>query len=196
MTTTATITQTNAPATTTWTVDPMHVEVGFAVRHLMISTVRGRFARIAGNVALDEKNPLKSKVEIEVDIDSIDTRQEQRDAHLRSPDFFDAANFPKMTFVSTKIEGDVNGDFTLTGNLTIRGNTRPMTLEATAEGRGRDPWGGQRAGFSAKGKFLRSDFGLTWNQVLEAGGVTVGDEVKISIDVELIQQSVKADVAA
>lgn len=195
MTTTATATRNATSNVTTWTVDPMHVEVGFAVRHLMISTVRGRFGKVGGTLLLDEANPERSKIEVEVDIASIDTRQEQRDAHLRSADFFDADNHPTMRFVSTKIDGDITGDFTVTGDLTIRGATRPVTLEASAEGRGRDPWGNERMGFAAKGKFLRSDFGLTWNQVLEAGGVTVGDEVKISIDVELIRQAANADAA-
>ena len=196
MTTTAATTQPNATSTSTWTVDPTHVEVGFAVRHLMISTVRGRFGRVTGTVTLDEKHPANSKIDIEVDIASIDTRQEQRDAHLRSADFFDAENFPTMHFVGRKIEGDITGDFTITGDLTVRGTTRAITLEATAEGRGRDPWGNERAGFSAKGKFLRSEFGLTWNQALEAGGVAVGDEVKISIDLELILQAPKDGTAA
>jgi polyisoprenoid-binding protein YceI len=193
--TTATASQTNA-TTSTWNVDPTHVEVGFAVRHLMISTVRGRFSKVAGTVLLDEKRPESSKVDVVVDIASIDTRQEQRDGHLRSADFFDAENFPTMHFVSTKIEGDTTGEFTITGDLTIRGTTRPVTLQATAEGRGMDPWGGERMGFGAKGKFNRSDFGLTWNQALEAGGVAVGDEVKITIDLELIRQAAKSDAVA
>ena len=119
----------------------------------MISTVRGRFGGVAGAVTLDEKHPANSKIDIEVDIASIDTRQEQRDAHLRSADFFDAEKFPTMRFVGRKVEGDITGDFAITGDLTIRGTTRPITLEVTAEGRGRDPWGNDRAGFSAKGKF-------------------------------------------
>jgi polyisoprenoid-binding protein YceI len=191
VTTTATLPQGNAISTRMWTVDPMHAEVGFAVRHLMISTVRGRFGRVAGTVQLDEQRPENAKIDVEIDVTSIDTRQDQRDGHLRSPDFFDAEHHPTMHFASTGIEGDVSGDFTITGDLTIRGNTRPVTLQASAEGRGRDPWGNDRAGFSATGKLNRSDFGLTWNQVLEAGGVTVGDEVKLSIDVELILQAAK-----
>lgn len=182
MTTTAT-----SNATTPWSIDATHAEVGFAVRHLMISTVRGRFGGVSGTVSFDEQNPAASKVDVTIDASSIDTRQEQRDAHLRSPDFLDVAQFPTLHFVSKKVEGDLNGDFTLSGDLTIRGVTKPITLEATAEGRGRDPWGNERAGFSAKGKFDRSEFGLTWNQALEAGGVVVGDEVKISIDVELVR---------
>lgn len=185
--TTATDTKSNVAST--WTVDPMHVEVGFAVRHLMISTVRGRFGKVGGNVVIDEANPANSKIDVEVDVTSIDTRQDQRDAHLRSADFFDAENHPKMHFVSKKIEGDIADGFTITGDLTIRGTTRPITLQANAEGRGRDPWGNERAGFGASGKLSRGEFGLTWNQMLEAGGVTVGDEVKLSIDVELIRQA-------
>ena len=181
--TTATETQ-----TTTWTIDPTHTEVGFAVRHLMISTVRGRFGAVTGSVTVDESNPAESKLDVTIDTTSIDTRQEQRDAHLRSPDFFDAAQFPSMRFVSKRIEGDITDDFTVTGDLTIRDVTREVTLDVTAEGQGKDPWGNTRAGFSAKGKINRGDFGLTWNQLLEAGGVAVSDEVKISIETELTKQ--------
>lgn len=179
---------TTATGTSTWTLDAAHTEVGFSVRHLMISTVRGRFGAASGTVIIDEDKPANSKVDINVDVTSIDTRQEQRDAHLRSPDFFDAANHPVMRFVGTRIDGDINGDFKLVGDLTIRGTTREITLDVTAEGRGGDPWGGQRAGFSAKGKVNRGEFGLTWNQVLEAGGVTVSDEVKLSIEAQLVRQ--------
>src|SRR3954465_9421498 len=145
-----TMTATNAK-TSTWTIDAPHGEIGFAVRHLMLSTVRGSFGAATGTVTLDEQNPANSKVDVTIDVTSIDTRQEQRDAHLRSPDFFDVANFPSMHFVSTKVEGDVTGEFKVTGNLTIRGVTRPVTLDVTTEGRGQDPWGHERAGFSAKG---------------------------------------------
>lgn len=187
-----TTSDTMATGTTTWTVDATHAEVGFAVRHLMISTVRGRFGAVIGTVVVDEANPADSKVDISIDISSIDTRQEQRDAHLRSADFFDVERFPTMHFVGKQIDGDVTGDFTVTGDLTIRDVTREITLDVTAEGRGLDPWGGERAGFSAKGKINRGDFGLTWNQALEAGGVVVGDEVKITIDLELIRQAAAA----
>ena len=190
-----TATTTTPSGVTTWSIDASHTEVGFAVRHLMISTVRGRFAGVAGSVSLDEGNPRSARLDVTIDVNSIDTRQEQRDAHLRSSDFFDVAQFPTMRFVGSKIEGDITGDFTVGGELTIRGVTRPITLEATSEGRGPDPWGSERAGFSAKGKVNRSEFGLTWNQVLEAGGVTVGDEIKISIDVELVRQKESGSAA-
>ena len=182
--------------TTTWTVDAAHAELGFAVRHLMLATVRGRFGAVEGTVTVDDTNPLDSKVDVTVDVSSIDTRQEMRDNHLRSPDFFDVANHPTMHFVSKRIEGDVNGKFRLIGDLTIRGTTREVVLDASLEGRGKDPWGNERAGFSAAGKINRKDFGLVWNQVLESGGVAVGDEVKLSIDVELIRQASEANLAA
>jgi polyisoprenoid-binding protein YceI len=181
---------------TTWNVDPTHAELGFAVRHLMISTVRGRFGAVTGTVQVDEDNPSKSKIDVAIDVNSIDTRQEMRDNHLRSADFFDVANHPSLHFVSKKIDGDVSDDFKVVGDLTIRGTTREVTLDVTLQGRGKDPWGNERAGFEAKGKINRADFGLNWNQALEAGGVVVGDEVKISIDVELIRQQAAASVAA
>lgn len=182
--------------TTTWAIDASHAEVGFSVRHLMISTVRGRFGGISGTVTLDESNPNASKVDVSIDVSTIDTRQEQRDAHLRSADFFDVANYPTMHFVSKRIDGDVTDEFKVIGDLTIRGVTREVTLDVKAEGRGKDPWGGERAGFSAKGKLNRADFGLTWNQALEAGGVVVGDEVKLTIDAEVIKQQPAEVVAA
>src|SRR4051812_27131609 len=172
MTTTATATE-----TTSWIVDPAHAEVGFAVRHLMISTVRGRFGAVEGTVTIDETRPESAKIDVTADVASIDTRQEMRDNHLRSADFFDVANYPKLRFVSKKVRGDLAGDFTVVGDLTIRGVTREVTLDVSLQGRGQDPWGNERAGFEAKGKISRGDFGLTWNQALEAGGVAVGDEV-------------------
>jgi polyisoprenoid-binding protein YceI len=180
----------------TWTVDGAHAEVGFAVKHLMIATVRGRFGAVTGTIDFDEAHPLSSTIDVTVDVSSIDTRQEQRDNHLRSPDFFDVANFPTMHFVSTAIAGDLDGAFRVTGDLTIRGVTKPVTLDVTAEGRVRDPWGNDRAGFSAAGKISRGAFGLTWNQMLEAGGVTVSDEVKLVIDVELVRQAAQTSAAA
>ncbi len=182
-------------STTTWAVDPSHVELGFAVRHLMISTVRGRFGAVNGTVTVDEAHPRDAKIDVTIDVASIDTRQPQRDDHLRSADFFDVANHPAMHFVSKQIDGDVTKQFKIVGDLTIRGTTREVTLNASLEGRGKDPWGGDRAGFSATGKFNRTDFGLVWNQVLEAGGVTVGEEVKLTLDVELVRQAAAASAA-
>ncbi|MDB4878040.1 MAG: hypothetical protein JWM41_4486 [Gemmatimonadetes bacterium] len=184
-----------APTTSTWNVDATHAELGFAVRHLMISTVRGRFGAVTGSVTLDEEKPEASKIDVTIDVSSIDTRQEMRDNHLRSADFFDVENHPSIRFVSTKVEGDVNADFRVTGDLTIRGTTHSVKLDVTNEGRGMDPWGNERVGINATGKIKRSDFGLTWNQALEAGGVAVGDEVKLSLDVELVRQAAPATAA-
>ncbi|MGH7620505.1 MAG: YceI family protein [Gemmatimonadaceae bacterium] len=181
---------------TTWTIDGSHAEIGFAVRHLMISTVRGRFGAVSGTVEFDETHPSKSKVDVTVDVRSIDTRQEQRDNHLRSPDFFDVEKYPTMHFAGKRVEGDVTGEFRVVGDLTIRGITQEITLDVTSEGRTRDPWGNDRAGFSAKGKLSRGAFGLTWNQMLEAGGVAVGDEVRLSIDAELVKQAAQQTSAA
>jgi polyisoprenoid-binding protein YceI len=192
---TATISEASTK-TSTWTVDATHAEVGFSVRHLMISTVRGRFGAVTGTVTLDEATPANSRVDVTVDVNSIDTRTEQRDGHLRSADFFDVATFPTMHFVSTRVEGNSTGEFRLTGNLTIRDVTREVALDVVAEGRGMDPWGNERAGFSATGKINRDDFGLGWNQALEAGGVVVSNEVKLSIDVELVRQATTAPAAA
>jgi polyisoprenoid-binding protein YceI len=192
---TATITE-SSTKTSPWTVDATHAEVGFSVRHLMISTVRGRFGAVTGTVTLDEATPTNSRVDVTIDVNSIDTRTEQRDGHLRSADFFDVATFPTMHFISTRIDGNSTSEFRLTGNLTIRDVTREVTLDVVAEGRGMDPWGNERAGFSATGKINRDDFGLSWNQALEAGGVVVSNEVKLSIDVELVRQAAPAMAAA
>jgi polyisoprenoid-binding protein YceI len=173
-------------ATSTWSIDPAHTTVEFSVKHLMISTVRGHFGAVTGTIVLDEQNPLASTVTAEIDVTSINTRQEQRDAHLRSADFFDVETFPSIKFQSTRIERD--GDhFEVVGNLTIRNVTREVVLHTSDEGRGGDPWGGQRAGFSATTKIDRREFGLTWNQALETGGVVVGNDIKISLEVEAVK---------
>ncbi len=185
----STVDQAVAAGPTTWTVDPAHTHVEFAIRHMMIATVKGRFGAVAGTVLLDEAQPGKSAVNVTIDVASIDTREAQRDGHLRSADFFDAETFPKMTFRSTRVERTAADRFKVAGELTIRAVSRPVVLDVTAEGRGKDPWGNERAGFSASGAIKRSDFGLTWNQTLETGGVLVGDEVKISVDAELVKQA-------
>jgi polyisoprenoid-binding protein YceI len=174
-------------AATTWALDPAHTSVEFAIRHLMITTVRGRFSDIKGVVTSDDDDPARGSVDVTIGIGSIDTREPQRDAHLKSGDFFDVEQFPTLTFRSTRITNVGADRFKLLGDLTIHGVTREVVLDVTAEGRARDPWGGERAGFSATTKIKRSDFGLTWNQLVEAGGVAVGDEVKISIDAELVK---------
>jgi polyisoprenoid-binding protein YceI len=174
---------------TTWQIDGAHTSVEFAVKHLMIATVRGRFGKVAGTVATDGKTPGRSTVAVSIDVASIDTRESQRDAHLRSADFFDAEKYPTIEFVGKRTVGDLDGTFRLIGDLTIRGTTREVELEVTSEGRVTDPWGNKRAGFSARTTIHRKEFGLTWNQILEAGGVAVGDEVKVSLDLELVLQA-------
>jgi polyisoprenoid-binding protein YceI len=175
------------PGLATWTIDPAHSHVEFAVRHMMISTVKGRFGGVAGTVRTDETNPANAQVEVEIDAATIDTRESQRDAHLKSADFFDVEKFPKLIFRSKRIT-DVSGDsFKLVGDLAMHGVTREVTLDVASEGRGTDPWGNERAGFTAAGKLKRSEFGLTWNQALETGGLLVGDDIKVAIDVELVK---------
>lgn len=176
---------------TTWGIDPVHSSVEFSVRHLMITTVKGRFTDVQGTVVLDELNPAASTADITVNVASVDTREPQRDAHLRSADFFDAEKFPTLTFRSRTVEDVTDDGFKLVGDLTIHGVTREVTLDVTAEGRTKDPWGGDRAGYSATTRIKRSHFGLTWNQLLETGGVTVSDDVKITLDVQLVQKSLE-----
>ena len=183
MTATAIDTST-ATSTQTWALDPAHSTVEFAVKHLMISNVKGRFSGITGTLQANPADPSDFELDVTLDAASIDTRQEQRDAHLRSPDFFDAEQWPTIKFVGRRIQGDVTDEFKLFGDLTIRGTTKEFTLDVTSEGRLTDPWGNDRVGFTALGKLDRSDFGLTWNQALEAGGFMVGDEIKVSIDVQ------------
>ena len=175
------------PAVTTWKVDSAHTSVEFAVRHLMITTVKGRFAEVSGIVKSDDADPAKGEVDITINAASIDTREAQRDAHLRSADFFEVEKYPTISFRSKRID-DVKVDrFTLVGDLTMHGVTKEVALDVTSEGQAKDPWGGERAGFTATGKVKRSEFGLTWNQLLETGGLTVGDDIKISLDVELVK---------
>ena len=175
-------------AAATWNVDADHSEIGFAVKHLMVATVKGSFRRFSGKVVLDEQNIGNSVIEADIDATSIDTRQEQRDAHLRSPDFFDAETYPSITFRSTKLEQLRHGYYRAVGDLTIRGTTREVVLDIEETGRGGDPWGNQRIGVSARTTINREEFGLTWNQALETGGVVVGKDVRISLDVELVKQ--------
>lgn len=170
----------------TWNIDVDHSEVGFAVKHLMVSTVRGSFRKVTGSIVIDSRNIERSHVEAVIDASSIETRQAQRDAHLRSPDFFDVENFPDLRFRSTRVEQTSADTLRVVGDLTIRGITRPVTLEVEQAGRSKDPWGGERTGFSATTRINRADFGLTWNAALETGGFVVGDEVKITLEIEAI----------
>ena len=169
----------------TWTVDPSHTNVGFTVRHLMVSKVRGRFGAFRGVVTIAE-NPLESTVEATVDTTSITTDDEGRDQHLRSADFFEVETYPNMTLRSTGVERR-GSDFVLHADLTIRGITRQVELDLEFDGVEKDPWGGIRAGFTAATEISRKDFGLEWNAALETGGVVVGDKVKILIEAELVK---------
>ena len=184
------MTQATEQATTTWAIDKAHSQVEFGVKHMMFTTVKGQFREFGGTVQLDETNPNGSTVEAVLDATSIDTAVADRDNHLRSADFFDVENHPTLTFRSKRIEGASfrEGErFKVIGDLTIRGTTREVELDATYEGRGRDPWGQEKAAFTAEGKIDRHDFGLTWNQALEAGGVLVGRDIKLSIDAQLVR---------
>lgn len=170
----------------TTTIDTTHSEISFAVRHMMFAKVRGHFKAWSAELTYDAASPARSKVTVDVDVASIDTREEKRDAHLRSADFFDAENHPTMRFVSTAVEPTGNGTYRLTGDLTIRGTTRPVTLAVEQTGAGKDPWGNDRLGFSVKGSIARSEWGLTWNQALEAGGVLVSDTIEIEVETQVI----------
>lgn len=178
---------TSFPAAGTWALDPAHTTVEFQAKHLMVAKVKGRFGEFEGALTIAE-DPTQSSVNVTIKAASIDTRTEQRDDHLRSADFLDAANFPELTFRSTGVEHNGGDDWKITGTLTIRGVTRPVILETEYNGQAGDPFGGQRAFFSAATKIDREDFGLTWNQALEAGGWLVGKEIEISLEVEAVLQ--------
>lgn len=180
---------------TTWNIDAAHTGVELAVKHMMFTTVRGRFKDVKGTIEVDEQQPANSTVNVEIAAASLDTGVPDRDGHLHSADFLDVENHPTLTFRSKGVEGAFakEGDrFTITGDLTIRGVTKEVTLEGTYEGTGKDPWGGTRAGARATAKIDRRDWGLVWNQALETGGILVANDVRIEIEV----QAVKAEAAA
>lgn len=172
----------------TWVIDASHSVITFSVRHMMISKVRGRFTRFDGTVDFDEQNPTNSKVQVTIDASSIDTRDERRDGHLMSPDFLDVANYPTLTFVSKRVEVIDESHGRIIGDLTTRGVTREVTLDVEYNGQSKSPWGTISAGFSATTKINRKDWGLTWNVALETGGVLVGEEVTIEIEIEIVKQ--------
>jgi polyisoprenoid-binding protein YceI len=171
-----------------WQIDTSHSQIEFSVRHMMITTVRGHFDKFAGTVDFNETDPGKSSVVVEVETASINTRDANRDGHLRSPDFFDAEHFPTATFKSTKVEKLDKNHGRITGDLTIRGVTHPVTLETEYTGMG-TMWGRTSAGFSAQVKFNRKDWGLNWNQTLESGGLLVGEVVTVNVELELVKQT-------
>ena len=178
-----------ATAATTWKLDPAHSLAEFKVKHMMISNVKGQFSDIAGSLELDESDVTRSRAVCSVETASVSTREEQRDAHLRSADFFDAEHFPQLTFRSTQVTRKGEEELEVTGELTIRGVTRPVTFHVEGPTPpAKDPWGNLRVGLAATTKISRKDFGLIWNAVLETGGIMVGDEVTITIDAQFIRQ--------
>ena len=174
---------------TTYSIDLAHSEIDFSVRHMMFAKVRGQFKTWNGTLDYDVADPTKSVVNVDVQTSSIDTREAQRDAHLRSADFFDAENHPSMTFKSKRIEPAGQGKYKLIGDLTIREATNEVTLDVEQTGGGKDPWGNQRLGYTARASIHRSAWGLKWNQALEAGGVLVSDKVDIEVEVQLVAKA-------
>jgi polyisoprenoid-binding protein YceI len=179
-------------AESVWEIDPAHSTIEFAVKHMMFTTVRGRFKDFKGTVRADESNPDRSSVEVEINAASLDSGSPDRDGHLRSADFLNVENHPTITFRSKRIEGAMakDGDtFRLIGDLSIRGTTLEVTLNCVYTGQGQDPWGGRRAGATATGEIDRREWGLQWNQALEAGGVLVANKVKIEVDVQAVKKA-------
>jgi polyisoprenoid-binding protein YceI len=177
-----------------WQIDGSHSTVEFAVKHMMVSRTKGKFTKFDGQVELDEQNLENSSVAVVIDVASIDTNDPKRDEHLRSADFFDVANSPKITFTSTRVTPKGGDAFEVVGDLTIKGVTQPVAMKVEAQGMGTSPWGQQVAGYEASTAVNRKDFGLTWNVALETGGFLVGDEIKINLEVETVKQA--AEVAA
>jgi polyisoprenoid-binding protein YceI len=178
-----------------WVLDKVHSAVNFSVKHMMVSTVRGSFSEFDAKFSLNEQDLVHSYIEANVKLASINTNDANRDGHLRSPDFFDAENHPYMTFKSTRIESKGHNRFHVTGDLTIKGVTHPATFDVTEEGRGKDPWGKEHWGFMAELTINRKDFGLNWNVALEAGGLLVGESVKVNIDLECVYEPEPVPVA-
>ena len=173
----------------TWTIDTMHSEIGFKVKHLVISTVSGKFTKFEGSIETEGDDFNNAKVTFSADIDGIDTGVADRDGHLKSPDFFDAANHPKLTFESTSFINKGGSDYELQGNITIRGVAKPITLKVEHGGTGPNAYGQTVAGFELQGKINRKDFGLNWSAVTEAGGIVVSDEVKLFMNIEVVKQA-------
>ncbi len=172
--------------TTKWTIDPTHSEITFKVKHLMISNVKGEFKVFQASI--DGEDFTKSPISVNIDVSSISTNNNDRDAHLKGPDFFEVEKHPEITFVSTSLKKVDDDEYKLVGNLTIKGVTKEITLDAEFGGFMKDPYGNEKAGFSVNGKIDRKDFGLNWNAALEAGGVMVGNEVKISAEVQFVKE--------
>lgn len=172
-----------------WVVDAAHSSLDFSVKHMMIAKVKGTFEAFEAQVEANPEDLTTANIQFSVDLASVNTRNDDRDGHLRSADFFDVEQNPKMTFQSTSIEKTDEGEYAVTGDLTLHGVTRSETFEVVFEGAGKDPWGNEKVGFSGTGKINRSDYGLVYNAVLETGGVLIGDEVKISLEIEASKQA-------
>jgi polyisoprenoid-binding protein YceI len=172
-----------------WQIDSSHSHINFTARHMMISKVRGSFENFSGTVNFDEENPANTTVNVEVDLTSINTRDDQRDGHLKSPDFFDVEKYPTMKFVSTRVEQINENNGRVYGHLTIKDTTKEVVLDVEYAGIAKSPWGSESAGFSATGSLNRKEWGLNWNQALETGGVLVGDKINIEIELELVKQA-------
>lgn len=171
-------------AKTKWVVDPTHSSVDFSIRHMMFTNVKGSFHTYDATIEADPTDLTSADISFSVDLASVDTKNADRDNHLRSADFFDVESKPKMSFTATKIEKKDEEEYSVTGDLTLNGVTKEETFTVTFEGQGKDPWGNEKAGFSAEGTLNRSDYGLTWNAALETGGVLVGDKVKVSLQIQ------------
>jgi len=181
-------TTTSAPANTTWKIDPAHSSADFKVKHMMISHVKGSFSGLSGALTENPADPTQSTVEASVDISTISTGDAQRDAHLKSADFFHHEQHPTMTFKSTSVEKKDEGEYKVTGDLTLHGVTKPVTFAVEGPSApGKDPWGNTRIGLSATTKINRKDFGLSWNAALETGGILVGEDVQITLEVQFIK---------
>jgi polyisoprenoid-binding protein YceI len=179
----------------TWKIDPAHSEVNFSVRHMMISNVRGQFEQFTGTVNFNEENPSLSSVDVQINTASISTKESMRDNHLKSPDFLDVEKYPTMTFKSKYVRPTGKNSGEIVGDLTIRGVTHEVVLDVEYSGQAKSPWGTTSAGFTANAKINRKDFGLTWNQALETGGVLVGDDIKITIELEVVKEEEATTVA-
>lgn len=173
-----------ATATTVWTIDPTHSSVEFSVKHMMFATAKGRFSDVKGTITLDNENVANSSVEVEIGAASVDTRDAKRDEHLKSADFFDVESHPTLTFTSTRVEPAGGSDLKVTGDLSMHGVTKEVVLDTEFNGQGTNPWGQGVISYTAHTKINRKDFGLNWNAALESGGVLVGEDVKIAIEIE------------
>jgi polyisoprenoid-binding protein YceI len=171
-------------ATETWQIDPLHSGIHFSIRHFVVGRVHGRFTKVGGTLQLDDANMANSKVDVHIDADSVDTNDAKRDGHLKTADFFNTAEYPEITFQSTRVEAAGKDRYKVTGDLSLRGVKKSITLDVDHGGSVKDPWGNNRSGFGFKTQINRKDFGITFNQLLEGGGPALGDTIDITIDVE------------